>query len=240
MLAMKRALFASFLLLGLSLAPLAWVHVRAQRHDPRPVWLSSATISSGEWKWADAPKGDVKGDVKFSAKRPNQPMVVYLLKIDERGSITTQGKHEVPGKLTVSQKGARFDPGFAVLTRGQEVVFENDEDKEISHNVYFLGDIELDLGVFEQGEEAAHTFEKFGDVSVHCSIHKRMDARFFIAPTPAHAVLDGNTESFEIKGVPAGRYKLHTWQRQKRFKDAEMIIDIAEGKTTSVTVEMSR
>ncbi|MBX3461217.1 MAG: hypothetical protein KF696_14830 [Planctomycetes bacterium] len=237
---MKRAAFACMLLIALALAPLAWINAGAPRHQPQPVWLSGTTINSGEWTWAEAKKGDVKGKVTFSAKRPNQPMVVYLLKIDERGSTTTQGKHDVPARLSVSQKGARFDPGFAVLTCGQEVVFENDEDKEISHNVYFLGDIELDLGIFDKGESASHKFEKYGDVSVHCSIHKRMDARFFVAPTPAHAVLDGNSDDFEIKGVPAGRYKLLTWQRQKRFKDADQVIEISEGKTTSVNVEMSR
>ncbi|MCC7509132.1 MAG: hypothetical protein IT464_07130 [Planctomycetes bacterium] len=231
-------LFAS--LTAVAALPLLLVSVRGERHIPAPTWVKSAKAQSGDWKWSSASTGAVKGKVNFSAKRPNQPMVVYLVKVDDAGKVTTQGQHAVPAELKVSQKGAKFDPGFAVLTRGQDVTFENDEEKAISHNVYFLGDIELDLGIFEQGAAASHTFEDYGEISVHCSIHKRMDAKFFVAPNPAYALLDGDGETFEIKGVPVGKYKLLTWQKQKRFKDVDMAVEIKDGATVDVIVEMTR
>jgi plastocyanin len=214
--------------------------VRGQPHMPSPVWVRGAKAESGDWKWADSKRGSVKGKVTFSARRPNQPMVVYLLKVDGDGKTATQGIYDVPAKLVISQKGAKFDPGFAVLVRGQETEFDNDEDKEISHNVYFLGDVELDLGIFEQGQKVTHKFEDYGEVSVHCSIHKRMDARVFVAPNPAYALIEGDADSFDIKGVPAGRYKLLTWQKQKRFKDVDAVVEVKDGAATSVTVEMTR
>lgn len=212
----------------------------ASRHDPVPTYSKAVDYKDGDWKWSEAKTGTVKGSLTFSARRPQQPVVVYLVKLGADDKPGEQGLFDAPDDLSVSQKGASFEPSFSVLVRKQKVKFLNDEKSEISHNVYFLGDIEADLGIFEQGESRAHEFEKAGEVSVHCSIHKRMDGKFYVAPNPAFAVLESNESSFEIKNVPAGKYKLHTWQKQKRFKDFETTLEVTDGGTAEVTVEMKR
>lgn len=233
-------------LLALCLLLLATVVVTAvakaqmSGHVPEVRQLNAVSYKDGDWKWSDAKKGTVKGSVTFSARRPQQPLVIYLVKIGDDDKPAEQGLFDAPGTLNVSQKGGKFEPSFAVLVRKQTVNFLNDEEKEISHNVYFLGDIEADLGIFEQGESREHEFEEAGEVSVHCSIHKRMDAKFYIAPSPAYAVVEADKDRFEINGVPAGKYKLHTWQKQKRFKDFEATVEVTEGGTANVTVEMKR
>lgn len=188
----------------------------------------------GALDWKSAEKGDLKGEVKFSAKRPAQPMVIYLERLE------SQGKFDVPAKQSVSQKGAVFAPAFSVLVVGQEAEFKNDEEKEIDHNVYFLGASNLDLEIIPQGKSKSHKFEAAGEVSIHCSIHKFMDAKYFIAPNPAFAVLAADAASYSIKGVPAGKYKLRTWQKSKRFKDVELEVEIAAGKEATQNVEMTR
>ncbi|MCA8915073.1 MAG: hypothetical protein KDB90_06640 [Planctomycetes bacterium] len=232
-------------LLGVALAltVLATAAIKAQlapSHLPDPLYTKSATFEDGDWKWADSKKGTVKGTVSFSTRRPQQPIVVYLVKLGTDEKAGEQGLYDVPDMIEVSQQGGKFEPSFAVLVRKQKVKFLNDEEKEISHNVYFLGDIEADLGIFDQGESREHDFEEAGEVSVHCSIHKRMDAKFYVAPNPAFAVLEADASSFEIKDVPAGKYKLHTWQKQKRFKDFETTVEVTDAGTTDVTVEMAR
>ena len=217
--------------------------VKAQvgdRHLPDTVYLKSVSYEDGDWKWSEAKKGSVKGTVTFSARRPKQPLVIYLVRLGDDDKPGEQGLFDAPDMVDVSQKGGKFEPSFAVLVRKQKVKFLNDEEKEISHNVYFLGDIEADLGIFDQGESREHEFEDAGEVSVHCSIHKRMDAKFYVAPSPAYAVVEANDDSFEIKGIPAGKYRLHTWQKQKRFKDFETTVEVTDGGTASVTVEMKR
>lgn len=232
-------------LLGVALAVtvVATVAIKAQlapAHLPKPVYAKSVAYKDGEWKWADAKKGTVKGTVNFSTRRPQQPIVIYLVRQGEDGKPGEQGVYDAPAEIEVSQSGGKFEPSFAVLVRKQKVKFLNDEEKEISHNVYFLGDIEADLGIFDQGESREHDFEEAGEVSVHCSIHKRMDAKFYVAPSPAFALLEADASTFEIKNVPAGKYTLHTWQKQKRFKDFETTVEVTDGGTTSVTVEMAR
>jgi plastocyanin len=214
---------------------------RPAAHEPTLMWIRANTAESGDWKWSDAEKGHLSGTLEFSTRRPNQPVVVYLLRLaDEGDEAGEQGVHDVPERLEVSQLGARFTPAFAVLVRGQTVEFLNDERNEISHNVYFLGDIEADLGIFDRGESREYTFEKYGEISVHCSIHKRMDGRMFIAPNPAYALVPGDEIDFRIRDIPAGRYRLLTWQRQKRFRDANMVVEIKAEETAEVTVEMTR
>jgi plastocyanin len=234
---------AVLVLLAMTATGVLVAAIRAQfaaRHLPQATYLKAVKYTDGEWKWEDSATGTVKGRVTFSARRPQQPVVIYLVRLGDDDKPGEQGLYTAPDKLKVSQKGGKFDPAFAVLVRKQSADFLNDEDKEISHNVYFLGDIQADLGIFDQGESREHTFEEAGEVSVHCSIHKRMDAKFYVVPTPAFAVVEADSDSFEIKGVPAGRYRLHTWQRQKRFKDFEATVEVTDGGTASVTVEMKR
>lgn len=210
------------------------VAVSSRGHSPFAYTRVIEAQQGGDLDWASAEKGGLKGEVKFSAKRPAQPMVIYL---EREGA---QGKFAVPAKLSVSQKGAVFAPAFAVLVVGQEAEFKNDEDKEIDHNVYFLGASTVDLEIIPQGKSKSYKFEAAGEVSIHCSIHKFMDAKYFIAPNAAYAMLGPEATSYAISGVPAGKYKLRTWQKSKRFKDVEQVVEIVAGKETTLNVEMTR
>ena len=240
---MRRLTRNTLLLIGvLAFTVLVTAVTKAQfaGHAPSAAYVKSVSYTDGDWNWSDAQTGTVKGSVTFSTRRPQQPLVIYLVRLGEDGKPGEQGLYDAPDTLDVSQKGGKFEPSFAVLVRKQSVKFLNDEEKEISHNVYFLGDIQADLGIFDQGESRKHEFEDAGEISVHCSIHKRMDAKFYIAPSPAFALVEADADSFEISGVPAGKYKLHTWQKQKRFKDFETTVEVTDGGTATVTVEMKR
>jgi len=204
------------------------------QHIPRPVYTRLIQTQTADFDWKDAKKGSLKGSLTFSAKRASAPIVVYLQR--EGGD----GKFTVPSALEVKQEGAKFAPSFAVMVKGQTAKFMNDEKKDIAHNVYFLGAAEGDLGIFEKGSSVEHEFVSAGEVSLHCSIHKNMDGKFFIAPSPSFAQVESDAESFSIRGVPVGKYKLKTWQKQKRFKDVEIEVTIEDGKEASVTVEMAR
>jgi plastocyanin len=185
--------------------------------------------------WGDAPKGSVTGELTFSRKRPKQPIVVYLQRKGE------ELKFSAPEKpLVIDQKEAAFDPSFAVIVRGQRVVFRNSEEKEIDHNVYTLGAESKDLGIFPREDEVGHTFMTAGEVLVHCSIHENMDGKIFVAPNPGYAVLDPETNTFTLTDIPAGDYTLRTYQKARRFQEAAMEISVAEGGTVTVNVEMKR
>jgi hypothetical protein len=122
---------------------------------------------------------------------------------------------------------------------GQKVIFENDEEKQIDHNVYTLGAEERDFGIFPPGEDRDHTFRKPGEISLYCSVHKLMDGKLFVAPSPAWAEVaeDG---SFAIAGVEAGAYTLRTYQKAKRFREAAVKVSVKPGEATKAAVELKR
>jgi plastocyanin len=185
--------------------------------------------------WGDAPKGTVTGELTFSRRRPKQPIVVFLQRKGE------ELKFSAPADpLVIDQKDAVFDPSFAVIVRGQRVVFRNSEEKEIDHNVYTLGAESKDLGIFPRDDEVGHTFMTAGEVLVHCSIHENMDGKIFVAPNPGYAVLNHETSTFTLENIPAGDYTLRTYQKARRFQEAAVEISVAEGGTATVKVEMKR
>jgi plastocyanin len=177
--------------------------------------------------------GSVAGKATFSAARPKQPIIVWL----ERDGGETPFK--MPASLQIGQKGAQFNPSFAVVVSGQEVVFNNDEDKEIDHNVYTLGAEKKDFDIFPKGKSVRYSFTKTGEVSLYCSVHKLMDGKLFVAPSPSYAEV-ADDGSFSIAGIAPGSYTLKTYQKAKRFRDVEFKVTVKAGETANVVVEMKR
>ncbi len=186
-------------------------------------------------RWDAFPTGRVAGTLVFPKPRPAQPVVAYLMRRD--GELAFPDPAERP---VIRQKGARFEPAFLAIVAGQTVVFDNDEDKAIDHNVFTLGAESRDLGIFPPGTRVTHRFDKAGEVLVHCSIHKLMDGKIFVAPSPAFALVGPDADTFAIEKVPAGRYVLATYQKAKRFHDAAVEVVIEAGRTADVRVELTR
>lgn len=180
-----------------------------------------------------ADTGTVTGKATFSATRPKQPVIVWL----ERDGGELAAKP--PAALQIGQRGAQFEPSFAVVVAGQQVVFNNDEDKEIDHNVYTLGAEQKNFDIFPRGKSVTYAFTRTGEVSLYCSVHKLMDGKLFVAPSAAWAEVaeDG---SFSIAGVAPGTYTLKTYQKAKRFRDVELKVTVKAGETATVAVEMKR
>lgn len=186
-------------------------------------------------KWENAPKGMVSGTLTFSRRRPKQPIVVYLERLGEPLEYSPPR-----AALEIHQRGARFTPGFAVVVPSQEVVFLNDERREIDHNVYTVGAETIDLGIFSKDVRRSYRFNTPGEVALHCSVHRLMDGKLFVAPNPAYAVVGRSGTEFTIADVPVGKYVLKTYQKAKRFHDASLEIAVTAGMTTQVHVELSR
>jgi plastocyanin len=217
----RRILWPAAAVFALALAfawkPLANAAERRERPAPVPI----------------ADTGGVTGRATFSAARPKQPIIVWLER--DGGEL----KFTVPPALQIGQRGAQFSPSFAVVVAGQKVVFNNDEDKEIDHNVYTLGAEKKDFDIFPKGKSVDYSFTKTGEVSLYCSVHKLMDGKLFVAPSLAYAEI-ADDGSFTIPNVAPGTYTLKTYQKAKRFRDVEFKVVVKAGETANVTVEMKR
>ncbi|MCE9582329.1 MAG: hypothetical protein K8T20_07535 [Planctomycetes bacterium] len=207
---------------ALAVTALAWRPFADAAEDRGPAALTPV-----------ADTGSVAGKATFSVARPKQPIIVYL----ERDGGEIAGKKPEP--LMIGQKGAQFNPSFAVVVTGQEVVFNNDEDKEIDHNVYTLGAEQKNFDIFPRGKSVHYNFSNAGEVSLYCSVHKLMDGKLFVAPSAAWAEI-ADDGSFSIPNIAPGAYTVRTYQKAKRFRDVELKVVVKAGETAKVPVEMTR
>ena len=76
--------------------------------------------------------------------------------------------------LLVSQKGRAFQPGNIALSRGETVMFVND-DSDLLHHVFVESDtFNFDSGDQEPGSRTPVTFTEKGTFQVLCGIHPKM------------------------------------------------------------------
>jgi plastocyanin len=163
--------------------------------------------------------------------------VVYLEPADPSVSFEAPSAPAV-----ISQKGARFSPALLIVCVGQTVEFRNDEDRAIEHNVFSRSAAKsFDLGLFPPPQRKTVTFDRPGPVRLFCSVHRFMDGVIYVCPTPyfARTAADG---SFRIDNVPAGEWRVRTWQRKARFDEASETarIDQASPSDQTINIELSR
>lgn len=168
--------------------------------------------------------GEVRGRIAFGVEGATLdgagPIVVYLEAVD--------GKIDAPApkrSLEIQQKNAAFTPAFLAIAAGETVVMPNDD--VIFHNVFsYSTPNDFDLGLYPRGESRAKTFQYPGVVRIYCSIHESMSATIFIAPSSLFVVA-GADGAFTLRDVPAGKYRLRTWNR--RLPPASQLVDVGAG-----------
>jgi cytochrome c peroxidase len=75
--------------------------------------------------------------------------------------------------VTVSQKGLQFSAAELTVSKGQVVVFSNDD--RTPHNITVNGDgVSLNGGLQPPGKEFRVPFAKSGTYAVSCGIHPKM------------------------------------------------------------------
>ena len=182
--------------------------------------LALAGLSGPAWAG-----GTIEGKVEYRSPRWVRDTVVYIEQVD--------GAFE-PVDAVIDQKGSTFTPKFTAVIVGATVTFTNSDPTD--HNVY-SPDGEYDLGTKPQGETLERKFEEPGVYTQLCKLHPTMIAYVIVTQNPYQAVSD--TEgSFKIEDVPAGQYRLLTWNERYRAEPIE--VTVTEGGTTEVSIELTR
>lgn len=161
-------------------------------------------------------------------------MVVYLEQVDPNVKIPPE-----TSTAEISQKGAQFSPSLLVISVGQKVNFKNDEDRPIEHNVFSRSPVKpFDLGLYKPPLAKSVTFDTPGVVRLFCSIHRAMDGMIYVCPTKYWSRV-GADGQFEIPNVPAGIWRLRTWQRNARYNDQELPLTTT-GAAINLDIRMKR
>ncbi len=216
-------------------AALAWLAASPGAAVPARGFRQQSPGPSTETAPPGEPSGTITGQISAEEGGRIPEMVVYLEAVDPRNSFAAPTDPAI-----ISQKGAQFSPSLLVICVGQQVNFLNDEDRPVEHNVFSKSQAKpFDLGLYSPGGSKQVTFDRPGAVNLHCSIHQNMNGVIFVSPTPFFARVD-NSGRYTISGVPAGEYRLRTWQRIRRFSEHVESLTMAKDGSISVDVRLSR
>lgn len=177
---------------------------------------------------SSASAAEVRGTLKSTVelKDETKQVVVWVEGVKD---------FEKPTKNPVmSQSGIQFSPRVMVVTAGQTVDMPNNDD--VAHNVFSLSRTKkFNLGIYPKGKSKSVTFEKIGVIDLFCKIHRHMHAVVVVTPSP-HAATAAIGKEYVIKNVPAGTFKLHTWN--SKLGHTVQPITIAGEKGLTVNLEL--
>jgi plastocyanin len=147
---------------------------------------------------------------------------------------------QVPGsfapnkeKVFMSQKNLLFKPHVLPILKGTTVDFTNDDNTV--HNVFAPPGSakQFNLGTYGVGVTKVMTFDTLGEVPLLCYVHAEMAGFIVVLQNPFFALTDKDG-NFEIRGVPAGTYKLKVWH--EKLKEAVQDVKVEADKTVSVEI----
>jgi hypothetical protein len=139
-------------------------------------------------------------------------------------------------QYTLLQKNRMFVPHLQVIPVNAVVQFPNAD--PFFHNVFSLFDGKrFDLGLYEAGSTKSVTFSREGVSYIFCNIHPEMSAVVIALSTPLYAI-DDVSNSFTLRSVPPGYYRLHIWiegvqpsfldQQTRRVHITSGIVDLGQ------------
>ncbi|HEX8912552.1 MAG TPA: hypothetical protein VF796_09345 [Humisphaera sp.] len=179
----------------------------------------------------------LSGKVTAEAGKRLPEMIVFLEPADAGRTFPPPAE-----PVHISQRQAQFTPNVVVVCVGQAVDFSNDETTPVEHNVFSRSPAKpFDLGLYRPATgPRLVTFDKPGPVRLACSIHRFMDGVVYVCPTPFYARVNPDDGTYRIDGVPPGAWRVRTWQRNQRFNDRDVAVNIGAGQVVEQNLEMSR
>ena len=228
---------------------------------PKPAAGSSAAQAPAPAKLDFANTGGVKGLAKFDGQAPaprkldvskdpwcsknHDNVMSEELVVDVNGNLRDvvayvvgleKYSKDIPipaANARFEQKGCRYIPHVLAVRAGQTVDLVNADD--ISHNYHFRGKRNDEINQTQPKPGTDNVTFKRAEMNAvfSCDIHPWMGAKVHIFEHNSFAVsaVDG---SFEIKGVPAGNWKVAFVHETAKAVVAEMDVVVAAGQVKDV------
>ena len=140
--------------------------------------------------------------------------------------------------VTLTQEGCKYSPHVLGMVEGQELKILNGD--ETNHNIHFLPKNNDEYNFtqpkkdLETGKTIKLTAEK--PFKVKCDVHPWMGCHIAVFKHPFFNVT-GRAGTFEIKGMPPGKYTLEAWHEKFGTVTAEVEISPGDTKTVDFNFE---
>ncbi len=134
-----------------------------------------------------------------------------------------------PEEPLLDQRDYTFLPRVLPVLAGTSVRLSNGDG--VRHNLHDADDASrLDVSLRPREVRSA-VFDRPGVVTIKCRYHSDMVAYVVVVETPWFATTDGKGE-FEIRGVPAGSYRLTFWH--EAVPGISLPVEVMPGGTAEV------
>jgi len=113
----------------------------------------------------------------------------------------------------LDQNGCQYSPHVLAVMEGQQVTIRNSD--PTNHNIHFLPKIneEVNRTQPKQGMEDKVALKTEAPFKVKCDVHPWMGMHIAVFNHPFFAVT-GDEGTFEIKGLPPGKYVVEAWHEK--------------------------
>ena len=172
-------------------------------------------------------------NINIQVKDPNQQsisgVIIYLTPL-----MNSQTSFINDKTVFISQNQKKFTPYIAVLQKGQNINFKNQDD--ITHHIYSVSgknrfDFKIKSGEYKNDIQ----LNTLGEVAMGCNIHDWMSGYLLVVDTPYFEKTNSiGISTFE--NLPIGDYKVTVWHPQLETENNEFTQNIKINKAQDFEV----
>lgn len=192
--------------------------------------------TSKDEKCAKMVEGGKIGSEKVVLNKKTDPITIRNVLVSVMDGLGDR-KFDVPKTpARLDQKGCQYVPHVLGVMEGQEVVIRNSDDT--NHNIHFLPKVNEEFNKTQPKKDMEDKITlKAEDVfGVKCDVHPWMGAHVAVFKHPFFAVT-GDDGTFELKGLPPGKYVIRAWHESFGEQSAEVEVKTGETKEKDFTYE---
>lgn len=136
--------------------------------------------------------------------------------------------------FVLDQIGCQYKPHIIALMEGQPLRIRNNDDT--NHNIHFLPKVNQELNFSQPKKDMQRdvTLQVEDIFRVKCDVHPWMGAYVKVFNHPFF-VVTGRSGSFEIKGLPPGKYEVEAWHERFGTQTTTVKVAVDEIKEVDFT-----
>lgn len=131
----------------------------------------------------------------------------------------------------LDQKDCQYVPHVIALTVGQPLTIRSSDNAMHNVHVEASENPAMNLGMTAAGQQKTVTFAMPEIMHVKCDVHPWMSAYIAVFDNPLFAV-SGDDGSFEITGIPPGKYTLTSWH--ELYGEQKISVTVTDDIPTNV------